>query len=263
MSYAAEQWVQRQKDLHRTPSAVLANLAGRAKHRSLECWPSQQTIAEDLRMSRRTIGKALEYLEEQGFIERERQHRKGTGYRAQDRITLRMESKQTVVQIAETYSEYTARKQPGLYTYKDPDEGLCERLAPPMRKPFPALNRKIEREEVPATRAMSSRDSVSREISPRARAMSIEAEWVDEEWSIRVLGPIEHEDNQPFRDTMARVIETGLDAALTAGDLTIAFQESWDVGDHWVVQVEHFAERVAALMGRRADLRTLFAGVGS
>ena len=39
------------------------------------CWPGIKTIARDLRLSRRTVQRALNDLEHAGYIERQRRHR--------------------------------------------------------------------------------------------------------------------------------------------------------------------------------------------
>lgn len=49
----------------------LSDRAGKKK----ECFPSVQTIAEDLRVSRSTVFRALNKLENSGLIEREERYR--------------------------------------------------------------------------------------------------------------------------------------------------------------------------------------------
>jgi len=39
------------------------------------CWPSIRTIAADLKLSRRTVQRALADLERHGFLERTNRHR--------------------------------------------------------------------------------------------------------------------------------------------------------------------------------------------
>ena len=39
------------------------------------CWPGIKTIARDLRLSRRTVQRALNDLEHAGYIQRQRRHR--------------------------------------------------------------------------------------------------------------------------------------------------------------------------------------------
>ena len=39
------------------------------------CWPSVRRIAEDLKLSRRTVQRALVDLERHGFLERTHRHR--------------------------------------------------------------------------------------------------------------------------------------------------------------------------------------------
>ena len=58
---------------HRAVSVYmyLSNRAGKKK----ECFPSVKTIVEDLRMSRSTVFRALNDLENAGLIEREERYR--------------------------------------------------------------------------------------------------------------------------------------------------------------------------------------------
>lgn len=53
----------------------LSNRAGKKK----ECFPSVKTIAEDLRMSRSTVFRAFNDLENSGLIEREERYRTSGG----------------------------------------------------------------------------------------------------------------------------------------------------------------------------------------
>jgi predicted transcriptional regulator len=53
----------------------LSNRAGKKK----ECFPSVKTIAEDLRMSRSTVFRAFNDLENVGLIEREERYRTSGG----------------------------------------------------------------------------------------------------------------------------------------------------------------------------------------
>ena len=245
MSYQAERWTHAQRELHRTPSAVLANLAGRVKHRTLECWPSQQTIADDLRMSRRTVCSALEYLEQQGFITRERQHRRETGYRAQDRITLRMESVQTVVQITQTYGEYLAERHPSRYTHRAANVngrlGLCERRS------------QQEQEEVNGKRVPTPTSSSSRSTQVEEKSsMHIRASRIDGEWNLTVVGiDLDYDQNRVFKQVLADILSAALDGGVTTETLTRLLQDSWEVSEHWVGKLEEFERRVSAHRGCR------------
>ena len=62
---------------------VLANYA----NTDCQCWPSQETLAEDTELSERTIITALKELEVGGLIQREQRRDKG-GHRLSDLITL-------------------------------------------------------------------------------------------------------------------------------------------------------------------------------
>lgn len=56
-------------DLPHRAVSVFCYLCDRANRKG-QCWPSTQTIAEDLNMSRRTVFYALNDLEKEGFIKR-------------------------------------------------------------------------------------------------------------------------------------------------------------------------------------------------
>lgn len=53
---------------------VYCYLCDRANKKGV-CWPSTQTIADDLNIHRRTVFRALNDLEKKGFIRRKRRHR--------------------------------------------------------------------------------------------------------------------------------------------------------------------------------------------
>ncbi|MFQ9826494.1 MAG: helix-turn-helix transcriptional regulator [Oscillospiraceae bacterium] len=60
-------------DLPHRARAVYMYLRDRAGGGS--CWPGIKTIARDLRLSPRTVQRALNDLERAGYIERQRRHR--------------------------------------------------------------------------------------------------------------------------------------------------------------------------------------------
>ena len=65
-------------DLTHRAVAVFLYLCDRAD-RYGKCFPSMHTIADDLKFSRRTVVRALNDLEEEGFIRRENQYRTDGG----------------------------------------------------------------------------------------------------------------------------------------------------------------------------------------
>ena len=69
MSWQATAWVKATRG-HRTiaDKAVLFLLSESADAETWECWPSQDTMADDLECSKRTIQRSLDSLEEGGFI---------------------------------------------------------------------------------------------------------------------------------------------------------------------------------------------------
>lgn len=69
MSYRARNWV-RTLPLHRTPKAVLIELADRAGSTDYCCFPGQDRLAADAGLSSRTVWSALTYLEAEGLITR-------------------------------------------------------------------------------------------------------------------------------------------------------------------------------------------------
>lgn len=70
--------------------AVLMAIANYADEDGM-CWPSQEMLAADTELSRHTVMRCMETLEEQGMITRQRQHR-GDGSRKSDRIVLDLSS---------------------------------------------------------------------------------------------------------------------------------------------------------------------------
>lgn len=275
MSYQAQRWTQIQ-DLHRTPKTVLSQLAERAKHRTLECFPSQQTLAEDLGMSRRTVGAAMRYLEEQGFIERAGRHHRSNGFRKTDLVRILMEDVRTVVRTSRTYSEYLQETQPSRYAHRRYAHGeevessplsemsngnvspvQWERERGPMGTAFPTMNKKIEVEVEAGSTSSLSREEDARE----PRAMHIGVERVDDEWAIHVSDLEDFEDNQPFQDVLGSIIEAALDAGISPSVLTVLLQESWKEDAHWVVQLEEFERAISRIRGR-SNLR-IVPGVGA
>jgi DNA-binding transcriptional regulator YhcF (GntR family) len=75
-----------------TVKAVLLAVANYADEEGV-CWPSQEQLGEDTELSRHTIMRALDQLEEMGLLERERRHR-GDGSRTSDLIVLDLSSTQ-------------------------------------------------------------------------------------------------------------------------------------------------------------------------
>jgi DNA-binding transcriptional ArsR family regulator len=86
VSHQATKWA-RVQNLHKTPKAVLLNLADRADPRTDYCFPGQKTIASDTGLSERTVRRALTYLEECGYIKRWERRRRD-GYRSSDGIEI-------------------------------------------------------------------------------------------------------------------------------------------------------------------------------
>ena len=68
----------RDRDLSNGDKLVYCDLAGYANSKTGECYPSMQTIANDLSMSDRTVKRAIKTLVNKGYI---RKVRKGQGRR--------------------------------------------------------------------------------------------------------------------------------------------------------------------------------------
>jgi len=88
MSYPAMAWARTIKTGSATNKSVLLAVANYANEDGV-CWPSQERLAEDTELSRRSIVRALDDLEAAGHITRERRHR-SDGSRKTDLITLRL-----------------------------------------------------------------------------------------------------------------------------------------------------------------------------
>lgn len=88
MSFKATIWAWNQEVSAPTVRLVLLAVANRANQDG-ECWPSQARLAEDCRLSSRTVWASLKWLEENVFIRRKGQRRKN-GTRSSDLIVLNM-----------------------------------------------------------------------------------------------------------------------------------------------------------------------------
>ncbi|ADU21917.1 MULTISPECIES: helix-turn-helix domain-containing protein [Ruminococcus] len=65
-------------DLPHRAITVFCYLCDRSNKKG-ECFPSSRTIAKDLNISRRTVFRALNDLEKEGFIKRKGRHRTSGG----------------------------------------------------------------------------------------------------------------------------------------------------------------------------------------
>ncbi len=86
MSFQVMAWARGIKTGSATTKAVLMAVANYADEDGL-CWPSQDQIADDTELSRHSVMRALDVLQELGLLTRERRHRKD-GSRSSDMITL-------------------------------------------------------------------------------------------------------------------------------------------------------------------------------
>jgi len=86
MSFEAMAWAIKQKVGNSTAKFILLMVANYADDEG-RAWPSQDTIAEAIEGSRHTVMRALEFLEEGGFLTRTRRHRED-GSRRPDIIHL-------------------------------------------------------------------------------------------------------------------------------------------------------------------------------
>ena len=94
--------------------------------RDFMCWPKQDVIAEAVRLSVRTVSSALAYLEEQGFIVREKRRRQAgpkKGYRTSDEIFVQVDES---IQIdPEPYGEWLRTRRShmnGVPVSHEPDD---------------------------------------------------------------------------------------------------------------------------------------------
>jgi biotin operon repressor len=90
MSFQAMTWARGIKTGSATTKAVLLAVANYADEEGV-CWPSQEQLADDTELSRHSIMRALDTLEDAGLLERERRHR-GDGSRTSDLIMLDLSS---------------------------------------------------------------------------------------------------------------------------------------------------------------------------
>lgn len=90
MSYSAMAWARGIKTGSPTAKSVLLAIANYADEEGI-CWPSQDQLADDTELSRHSIMRAIDHLEELGLLSRERRHRKD-GSRSSDLIMLDLSS---------------------------------------------------------------------------------------------------------------------------------------------------------------------------
>lgn len=79
-------WARGIKTGSATVKSVLLAVANYADEEGI-CWPSQDQLAEDTELSRHSIMRAMDQLEDMGLVTRERRHR-GDGSRTSDLIVL-------------------------------------------------------------------------------------------------------------------------------------------------------------------------------
>src|SRR5690606_10712214 len=86
MSFQAMAWAVKQKVGNATGKAILLMLANYADE-SGECFPSQETLANECECSTATIARWVKHFEEHGLLSRQKQYGEG-GYRRADRLKL-------------------------------------------------------------------------------------------------------------------------------------------------------------------------------
>lgn len=83
-------WARAIKTGSATVKSVLMAVANYADEEGI-CWPSQEQLADDTELSRHSVMRALDQLEDMGLLDRERRHR-GDGSRTSDLIILDLSS---------------------------------------------------------------------------------------------------------------------------------------------------------------------------
>lgn len=81
MSHGATNWAIQQRGLKPATKVVLWHLCDRHNKDTGRCDPSQEQLADDAEMSRATVNRHLEVLEDKGLIRRVRRFDRGTGHR--------------------------------------------------------------------------------------------------------------------------------------------------------------------------------------
>lgn len=109
MSYSAMAWARGIKTGSATVKAVLLAISNYADEEGV-CWPSQDQLAEDTELSRHSIMRAIDQLEELGLVMRERRHRRD-GSRSSDLIMLDLS--RTVLRSTEQRSTQQQPKSHG------------------------------------------------------------------------------------------------------------------------------------------------------
>lgn len=107
MSYSATKWARAQR-LHPTPKTVLLYLAERADGKRGEyCFPGQPTIAAATGLGIRTVGLAIQYLVEMGYLERGRRVRANGSRTSDDFVIVTSDGEMDV----RSYGEWYAHKR--------------------------------------------------------------------------------------------------------------------------------------------------------
>ncbi len=95
MSVQAMSWAFAVRGISPSEKLVLLSLANYA-NKDAQCWPKQDTIAEETELSSRTVWNALKQLTEAGIIVRESRKR-SDGTRTSDMFTLKMGQDQVAI----------------------------------------------------------------------------------------------------------------------------------------------------------------------
>ena len=86
MSFQAMAWAVKQKVGNATGKAILLMLANYADEKG-ECFPSQETLANECECSVATVARWVKHFEDHGILSRHKQYGEG-GYRRADRLRL-------------------------------------------------------------------------------------------------------------------------------------------------------------------------------
>lgn len=91
---------------------LLLALADRADKETGQCWPSLARLSADTEISPATIARKLNYLEDSGFIKRDRRDKTSTVYTLSQRETPTLSQTETGVSHSETGGYLTVRHEP-------------------------------------------------------------------------------------------------------------------------------------------------------
>lgn len=183
-------WARPIKTGSATVKAVLLAVANYADEQGV-CWPSQEQLSEDTELSRHSIMRSLDHLEDLGLLSRERRHRKD-GSRSSDLIMLDLSStvlrstEQRSIQQRSTQAKpmsQGATAEPVIETPKIPSSARATKLPSEEKLAFEAFNELAD--EIGLSRAQALTDERRTKIRQRLSECGGLTGWLEAMGKIR------------------------------------------------------------------------------